>query len=124
MDKAQQTKILTSVHPDDYDPAIEKLCRSAAEKGHWQAQIALAHALAEGIGVTPDPTEAYAWLYVAVMVHPPFGSLVRDKLANALTEEELAIGRTKGEELLHKFTKVWDKPTVVIIRPDPQPTKD
>lgn len=123
-DKMLIDEIIAITHPDDFNPTIEQLYRNAAENGHWKAKVELAYVLTLGIGVMPDPIEAYAWLYTAATENPPFGSIARDRLASALTKEELARGRRKGEEFIRKFTKIWDRPSVVIIRGDQQFTED
>lgn len=49
------------------DAEAAKWYDAAAQSGHPEAQIALSHAMRQGLGVAPNPIMAYSWAVMAVL---------------------------------------------------------
>ena len=73
----------------DYDSAFKHL-DEASKLGHKVSQFTLALLYMEGLGVEQDYGQAYVWLSVASEVNEKDWRNVRDKLASALSKEQLA----------------------------------
>ncbi len=67
--------------------------RRAAEQGHAEAQLQLAGLHVEGRGVPWDYVQAYAWFELAAAQGNGEAREIRDRLARAMSEEQLAAAR-------------------------------
>lgn len=77
----------------DWDRAAA-LWKTAAERGHWEAQGHLAEAYEEGKGVPRDLTQAYAWYRNSLVNTPPPEN---DDDQTLLTRTNRALSRVTGK---------------------------
>lgn len=92
----------SAVKSKNYDRAFKYLT-IASELGNKVSQFTLALLYMEGLGVEQDYAQAYVWLNVASEVNEKKWRKVRDKLHNALTEEQIAALTPRVNEYIEKY---------------------
>ena len=78
----------TAVRNENYEGAIEHL-EAASKLGDKVSQYTLALLYMEGKGVEQDYAQAYIWLNVAAEAREKEWRNMRDRLKNALSEEQI-----------------------------------
>ena len=104
------------MNKDGFSLEIHENLLMAAKRGYLPAQFALSEAYFKGIGVTPDPLQAYAWAATAVAQNPPFGSLRRDEKAVNLDEVEINQAEAMAEKYMKSYTNIFDRSSVTVMR--------
>ncbi|PJK31747.1 hypothetical protein CVT23_00040 [Minwuia thermotolerans] len=88
------------------EPRLEKAAawyQVAARAGHLTALTALAEMFADGRGVDKDRTQAWALLDIAAQKGHTDAAAKRDKLAEQMSENELAAGQRRAEKIAPKY---------------------
>ena len=111
-----ESEIYKKQHRKDFSADIHRNMLVAAKQGYAPAQFALSEIYYNGIGVSPDVIQAYAWAATAVAQNPPFGSIRRDEKATSLNALELNEANAIAEEYMKKYTAIFDSSSFTIMR--------
>ena len=103
-------------HRKDFSVDIHRNLLVAAKQGYIPAQFALSEIYYNGIGVSPNVIQAYAWAATAVAQNPPFGSIRRDEKAAKLNALELNEADAIAEEYMKKYTAIFDSASFTVMR--------
>ena len=103
-------------HRKDFSAVIHRNMLVAAKQGYAPAQFALSEIYFNGIGVSPNAIQAYAWAATAVAQNPPFGSIRRDEKATSLNALELTEADAIAEEYMKKHTSIYDSASFTVMR--------
>lgn len=108
--------IFQTQHKTKFSSDIHRYLLFSAKQGYVPAQFALSEVYFNGVGVTPDEMRAYAWAATAVAQNPPFGSFRRDEKAINLNEIKLNQAESLAEEYMKKYTDIFDRSSVTVMR--------
>lgn len=110
------SQIIEKTVKSKFSQQLEQYLQVSAKKGYQPAQFALSEVYSKGIGVEKDFVQAYAWAATAVAQNPPFGSVRRDEKAAILDTVKLNQAEAIAEEYMKKYTNIFDRASVTVMR--------